>query len=573
MIRAEGARPALLLLALLGPALLAAIAYAPALRSGFVSDDAVLIAGNPAVRSLGAALEGFGRSYWHGLKEVAPYYRPLPVVSYALDHAAFGLDPAFYHATNVVLHASCAALAAFLAAALARRRAAQTPPSATAVLPCAAMAGSLAAVHPLHSECAAAIYGRPDLLAAFFALAFLNLAARGHALAGTACLAGALFSKESALLLPFLAPVALAMAPPGRTGHARARKVVIGALAALLVLGLYLALRHRALAAFYDPSAVTQLDNPLVHASPVERRLTPVAVAARYAALWLRPARLCADRGFDTVPLVTSATDPAFLGGAILLAGAAAVITALAARRSVWSLPAAAAALAYLPASNFLLLAPVLMAERLAYLPSLFVCVLAGAVYGRLASSPAGPGVAAPGWPFGRWGMHAAAAVLVVLAGARAFARAADFRDDLSLHASTVAACPRSVKAQYDLGNALARARRDAEAIEAFRSAVAIAPWLAVAHNNLGTSYLNLRRLDDAASAYRRAIEESPSLFNPHANLAMVLYLEGHLEEALSEARTALSLGPAESDAEQLGELIRRIERRLEVTPASPRAP
>ena len=47
-------------------------------------------------------------------------------------------------------------------------------------------------------------------------------------------------------------------------------------------------------------------------------------------------------------------------------------------RRSVWALPLAGALLAWLPASSLVVMSPVLMAERLVYLPVVFLCVLAG---------------------------------------------------------------------------------------------------------------------------------------------------------------------------------------------------
>jgi len=610
LARSAGTRRSRAAAVLIVALVLSFLSYLPALRGGFVSDDGVLIAGNPAVRSLSGAFDSFGRSYWHGLKSVAPYYRPLVVLSYAIDHAAAGLKPAYYHATNIALHALCSFLAGLLVMGLAARagtsgsadfggdgaaRLAGAPASGTesrggVAVAGALLAAALVAAHPLHSEAAAAIYGRPDLLAALFSLGFLNLAIRRHWSFALACLAAALFSKESAMGIPLLAPFACAVGKREAFGsaHARAQRgaVFLFTLAALAVLGGYLLARHNALGGFFDESAVTRLDNPLVDGSPLERRLTPVAVLGDYAALWAWPQSLCADRGYDTTGVIGSASNTEFLRGAAILLAAGALVASLTLRRSVWAIPAAGAVLAYAPASSLILTAPALMAERFAYLPSVFVCVLFGAVYARLGGGSMTPPHVYPaaivpkpgqanaeartktppavaGWPFGRLGLHAAAIVVVTAAGARTFARAADFRDDLSLHRATVLSCPRSAKAQYNLGNALQRLQRDDEAVVAFQSAVAIAPWLAFAHNNLGSSYLNLRRLPEAEAAYRRAVEEGPSLFNTRANLAMVLYIQGKLEPALDQARAAVELSPTPADAEQIGELVKRIDRRL----------
>lgn len=575
---AERAGPVLLLVAAL-----AAAVYLPSLRGAFVSDDAILVAGNPAVRSWSRALASFGRAYWYGLKGVQPYYRPLPILSYAIDHSVAGLEPLAYHATNAALHAGCALLAALLVLGLGRPRprlpgADEPRPEADAGRHLhgswtagAAFAGALAAVHPLHSEPVAAIYGRPDLLAAFFTLAFMNLALRGRSLFALASLPLALLSKESAVGIPLLAPFALAAGTLWRRPASFSRrKAAAFTILSLAILAGYLGLRAQAVGLHVDPKAYTFLDNPLVRAEGLERWLTPVAVLGRYAALWLRPARLCADRGFDTVPLVASAGDPHFIAGAAILVLGAVALMALAASRSVWALPLAAAGLTILPASNLVVLSPALMGERFVYLPSLLVCVLLGGIYARLAASPGragAPARASGGRTSARWGLHAAAAVLIAAASGRTYVRAADFHDDLSLYESAASACPRSAKAQYNLGNALSRAKRDAEAIEAFRAAISVAPWMAVAHNNMGTAYLNLGRFSEAEEAYRNAAHQSPELLSPHESLAGLLYQDGRLQASLQEARLALSLNPNPAEAAQLEELIRRIESRLQESP------
>jgi Flp pilus assembly protein TadD len=569
---ARGTGPAFLLVGLL-----AAAVYLPALSGAFVSDDAVLVAANPAIRSWSAAFASFGRSYWYGLKGVEPYYRPLPILSYALDRTVAGLRPFPFHVTNVLLHAGCALLVALLVPALLRSR--EGPSRSADRLPEGAwlagaiFAGALAAVHPLHSEPVAAIYGRPDLLAAFLTLATLNLALRGRTVPGITCLGLALLSKESAIGVPLLAPFALAVGARGRGPRAFSkRKAAVHLALSVAVLGGYLVLRDHAIGLRVDPESYTVLDNPLVHAEGRERWLTPVAVVGRYATLWIWPARLCADRGFDTVPPVASVTDPFFvLGAAILILGSIA-LAGLAASRSPWSLPLAAAGLTFLPASNLVVLSPAIMAERFAYLPSMLICVLLGGVYAKLTSPP--QRISSPGGISGEpprrrpaFAIHAAAAFLLVPLAARTYARAGDFKDDLALYGSAVASCPLSAKAQYNLGNALARAGRERESIAPFEAALAVAPWMAIAQNNMGTSYLHLGRFREAERAYRKASELSPNLLSPHESLAGLLYRDGRFEESLVEAQAALSLNPDPADAGQLRELVRRARQSLKTVP------
>ncbi|HZE89047.1 MAG TPA: tetratricopeptide repeat protein [Verrucomicrobiae bacterium] len=526
-------------------------AYGPALGGGFISDDVAIVADNPAVRSVGAALASFGRSYWFGLKSVEPYYRPLPIVSYAIDRAVWGGGAPSYHATNVALHAACALLVGLLVAGLARGRG----PGDGAVAGAAAIATAFAAAHPIHSEPAAAIFGRPDLLASFLVLAFLNLAIRGRLAWALPCLALALFSKESAVGMVLLAPFALREGERASGRPANSGRALLAFLLPMTILSGYLVMRYRAIGLGLDVAALSRLDNPLVGAPGASRWLTPIAIVARYAGLWLWPARLCGDHGFDTVPLAGSLLDGHVVaGGAILLVGGAALVALIRGRSPLW-IPLAAAALAFAPASNLVVLAPVLMAERVVYLPSLLVIAVLGALLAaglsRLRSRAA---VAA---------ICSGATVVIVAAGVRTHARAGEFASDLTFYGSDVRTCPSSAKAQFNFGNALARNGREGEAVEAYAAATRIAPWLAVAHNNLGMSYLRLGKFRDAESAFREAVAQDPGLLSPHESLAGLLYQDGRLEESLAEAARALDLAPNPSDARQLRDLIRTIEGRV----------
>ncbi|MBI3449076.1 MAG: tetratricopeptide repeat protein [Acidobacteria bacterium] len=526
-------------------------AYAPALGGGFISDDVALVAGNAAVRSVGAALAAFGRSYWFGLKSVEPYYRPLPIVSYAIERAIWGGGAPAHHATNVALHAACALLVGLLVAGLARARGLGEGATAAA----AAIAAALAAAHPIHSEPAAAIFGRPDLLASLLALAFLNLAIRGHLAMALPCLALALFSKESAVGLALIAPFALREGERASGKPASSGRTLLAFLLPMTILSGYLVMRYRAIGLGLDAAAVSRLDNPLLGAPGAARWLTPIAVVARYASLWLWPARLCGDHGFDTVPLAASVLDGHVVAGAaILLAGGAALVAFIRTRSPLW-IPLSAAALAFAPASNLVVLAPVLMAERVVYLPSLLLIAILGALLAEALSRIPSRAAAA--------GVCGAAALVIGAAGVRTHARAAEFASDLSFYGSDVATCPASAKAQFNFGNALARSGREGEALVAYAEAARIAPWLAIAHNNLGMSYLRLGRFKEAEPAFRDAVAQDPGLLSPHESLAGLLYQDGRLEESRVEATRALELAPNPADAGQLRDLIRTIEGRL----------
>jgi len=130
--------------------------FLPCLFNGFVYDDAIYVVDNPAIREFSPA----------GLKTLwtnffCSSYVPLTMTSFAVDYRLFGLNPAAFHATNIVLHAINAVLVLFLAFRLGGSAAA------------AVVTAVLFSVHPLRVEAVAWVSARKDLLSAAFFLAGL----------------------------------------------------------------------------------------------------------------------------------------------------------------------------------------------------------------------------------------------------------------------------------------------------------------------------------------------------------------------------------------------------------------
>ncbi|HEV7590647.1 MAG TPA: hypothetical protein VGO40_21235, partial [Longimicrobium sp.] len=158
---AEPAQRRRLPLALLaGVALLAVLVYANALKNGVAIDDEYIVLRNPAVRGFSHLHDLLLGPYWPQSTEL---YRPVTLVSFAVDWALTGGSIAWMHAVNVLLHAAAAALVALLVWRLRG--------GATA----AACAGAVFAVHPVHVEAVANLVGRAELLATVLVLAALHL--------------------------------------------------------------------------------------------------------------------------------------------------------------------------------------------------------------------------------------------------------------------------------------------------------------------------------------------------------------------------------------------------------------
>jgi hypothetical protein len=126
------------------------IMYAKSFGHGWTLDDYQVIVNNPDIVSL----QGFLKNSYPG--------RPLREISFLLDHAIFGMEPAGWHIQNIFWHGLNAGLIFLLVCRLGGEKAV------------AWMAAILFLVHPLHVEVVASLANRKDSLAlAFILISFL----------------------------------------------------------------------------------------------------------------------------------------------------------------------------------------------------------------------------------------------------------------------------------------------------------------------------------------------------------------------------------------------------------------
>ncbi len=160
---------------------LAASVSLPGLWVPFLADDWALLS---AVAQGPAPYTPFG------------YFRPLTQATFWIDRSLWGMSPALFHLTNLILIASAAALVV-----LAIRR-------YTGSSRLASLAGLLFALHPYHVENAGWVAARADPLFTVFLLGALlsydrwRNRARGVPLTAIALFEAALLSKEAAVSLP-----------------------------------------------------------------------------------------------------------------------------------------------------------------------------------------------------------------------------------------------------------------------------------------------------------------------------------------------------------------------------------
>ena len=186
------------------------VAFLPGLGNGFIPnwDDALNFLDNPHYRGLGPAQLRWMFTTFH-----AGHYIPLTWLSLGLDYLLWGLHPAGYHLTSLLLHAATALAFYFLALRLLRL-ALPPAPTPAALRWGATVAALLFAVHPLRVESVAWATERRDVLSGLFyvlaLLCYLKAVERAPAARPRprwygltlACFAAAVLSKSIAVTLP-----------------------------------------------------------------------------------------------------------------------------------------------------------------------------------------------------------------------------------------------------------------------------------------------------------------------------------------------------------------------------------
>jgi len=447
--------------AALAVALVAGLTYANAVVNGFTLDDDTVIQKNPLVHHLSACWRAFAHPYWPD-HTPGGQYRPLAIVSFALDWAATAGSAQWMHAVNVVWHIGACLLVWRLLRELLPRG--------------GALAGALYfAVQPVHVEAIASTVGRCDLMAAVFVLAGV-LAHRHGRWTAVPLYAAAVASKESgAVMLGLVAASDAIFAPaPDGSAHAPGLGGVRAAVHAA-VRPAARALRRRwrfyagylAVAAVYAGAlALVFRHRPLVdlapawfHATVMDRWLTEARVVPEYVRLLVAPFELRLEYSPRVIEVAHTVTPTVALG--LALVGLAVICAILAWRRA----PAASFGIVWLaiaisPVSNILFASGVVLAERTLYLPSVGMAALVGVgsvwAWRRLCAVGDGKGEgegtggmivhAAGRAAVGRRVALAAGAVVLAAFGVRSWTRTSVWHDDKRLLLTSLALEPESYR-------------------------------------------------------------------------------------------------------------------------------
>jgi hypothetical protein len=476
------------------------VSYMNAVENAFVWDDEDQVVNNTFIRDWSNVFLAFKSSTFHsgGSRLEGVFYRPLVTIFYMLNHSLWGLNPAGFHAVQILIHLANVLLVFFL---LQLMLADHGIPNSTMI---AALSSLMFAVHPVNVEATAYIGSMGEVLYAFFVLGgtfvFLSGVDSGRQTVRNANIVGGLcliflglLAKESAVIaIPLLVLYTLLLLKLNRSTYL---KLLIGGGA---VLGSYTFLRVSIAGLPFVPSSHA----PIYEASLASRFLTIPYELFSYMKIIFFPADLSIARHF----VVNSPIDARFwaaLAALLMITSLCAIYTWRLKSRlfgffGLWFLMALAPVLNLLPLE-------MTIAERWMYVPLVGITTMTSMVLVPVVDSLRGQI---------RWIALIAIAASISLLSVRTIRRNQDWKDGMSLYAHDIAIAPRvSPGGSYEL------------------------------ENYYGMALFGVDRIDEAAQHFRRSIQIQPGWMYSHNNLGAVLERQGDVEGALNEYKTSIALG------------------------------
>jgi protein O-mannosyl-transferase len=452
-------------------------------------------------------------------------YRPLSLVTFAMEVQLFGLNPHVSHTINILLYG----LTAMLLYLLVLKFLALRSNGGAWYVSVPFLTALLFLVHPLHTEVVANIKGRDEILSLLFSLAATLAAFRTletkrsiHAVGTAILFLLGLLSKENTVTFLFVIPLAIFFF----TKHPLRKQPVLWISLGASVL-VFLLLRQSSAHGITGEAQGDIMNNPFLRMTGLQKYATILYTLGLYIQLLFIPHPLTHDYYPYHIPIVNPAEFAAILP--FLMYGGLIVFASMNFRKK--SVPAFG--IIYFLAtlsivSNVVFPVGVFMSERFLFMPSVgfclvFVYILADRLPLRF-SRPRIPAAI----------ILSLISLMVLLCTAKSISRNACWENDETLFASDVITSANSAKANFDYGSNImkrAKAAKDGALndslltrAEAYlQRAVAIHPGYIGALINLAAAYHRHEKNDSAIAICRRLAKINPDNDMAYRELFVVL--------------------------------------------------
>ncbi|HLP52399.1 MAG TPA: tetratricopeptide repeat protein [Chitinophagales bacterium] len=527
--------------------------YVGTIGHGYVLDDEGIIVNNEYVQQ---GIKGIGKllttEVWQGENAKLGYYRPLSLISFAIEQQLFGGNPHISHFINILLYAATAFFVCLLLLSVFKDYSQWFPFAITLLF----------IAHPLHTEVVANIKSRDEILS------FLNLAVALYAILrsmqapeinykwlalSVLCFYLALLSKESAMVGILLAPLLLYY-----DNHKNNRALVIAASIFGFVLLAFQLQKYAAIGTFGGMQGADIVNYP--YAENGSKLATMFLIFAWGIKLILFPYPLHYSYAYNQIPAAEFSTVGAIVG--VLLA---AIVLFAAYQQWKEKTPVFLALLFFIfclaPAMAFVLLRGGIFAERFLYAPVLGFCIvvvwlLAKAFKWDIYKAPVNIGALKSNTVF-----SGIILTLLLAYSAQTIGRSSKWHDNLTLIAHDANHMPANCQAHLHYGTLLVtqgisstdvanRKNKFELAAPELTKALQINPHLPEAWFQYAQAYHKLaQNADSAILLYNNAIRENAGYALAYLGLASLYESTGQQQFASYYYNKAVAANPLSVDA------------------------
>jgi tetratricopeptide (TPR) repeat protein len=437
--------------------------YWMCLPYGYVLDDQIVITDNKftqkGVSGIWEILSTESFTGYFGAQKnlvAGARYRPLSIVTFAVEQSVFGDNPFIRHLINILLYGLCGLLIFRIFSILL--------PDKTKIpwmLSIPFLAASLYILHPVHSEVVANIKGRDEIMttlgamgALYYVLRYLSSQNKIYLVASGIAMFLGIMSKENAIT--FLAVIPLTMY---FFTNAKLKDYVVALTPAFIAALAYMVIRTNVIGYVLDSGVKINdlMNDPFLEMNGVEKLATIIYTLGEYLRLMIFPHPLTHDYYPYHIPIMNFGK-PGTLISLAIYAGLAYLFFKLWKSKSIyaWSIGFFVATISIV--SNFVFPVGTFMNERFIFIPSIaFSLVCAWFLIQR-------------GWhadkPLFKWGSVAVIAILAVGYTFKTYTRVPAWKDALSLNGSAAIVSPNSARSNCFMATALYELGRDTSDVE-----------------------------------------------------------------------------------------------------------
>jgi len=532
--------------------LVAFLLYSNTINFGYVLDDSAAILENQFVKKGFAGIPDLLKTdFWHFSNLQLGYYRPLSLITFAIEQQFFNGNAHISHFVNVLIFAFTAYMLFILLSNIFNTR--------NILFPLAISLFFIA--HPIHTEVVANIKSRDELLSflnailmLWFALKYVDSKKVIHLFTSLFFFYLALLSKETALISVLFLPAILYF-----RGSYSIMEVIKKAIPHLFVIALFFIQKNllfeNAAGMFPD-----DLTNYPYRESGVRFPMAFLLFLFGLKLLFF-PHPLRYDYSYNQIP-AAGITDPfAILGIILFIAGAVAIIKYYKSRSPI-ILGLIILYISMAPLMAFTLLRGGIFAERFLFFPSLgFSIALVGALSALLKTSFTEKINSMKNFIISHVAFSLVTFGVVIFYSIKTFTRNLAWKDEITLFSTDIKSGENCTQNLRHYGTEILRLainEKDStkkreyatKSLGIFKRAVQIYPKYSECYNQIGTIYQEVFLVPDSAIYYyNKSIEASPGLVFPYYNLGTIYQITGNNAAASYYYNQAIKMNPTYQNA------------------------